>query len=189
MNKTATIAVGIAVAVVLIPQAASAGKAGQFEQMFSHYNSIRLALAADSSADVPYHSDRLAQVAGSLARKAQRDESAKKQELGQGLRGISDIARELGRSQNLETARTVFGELSAALGWFRSKAGVHETVVVFCPLHNSTWLQRSGDRIGNPYLGEARSRCGEVLQFPQPRWSPERPSAQSPTGDPSGRSS
>jgi len=188
MNKTATVAVGIAVAIVLIPQAASAGKASQFEQMFSHYNSIRLALAADSTTDVPLHSERLAQVAGSLARKAQREENPKKQEVGLGLREIADIARELGRSPDLESARAVFGKLSGALGWFRSKAGAHESVVVFCPLRNSTWLQRTGDRIGNPYLGEVRGRCGEVLQFPQPRWFPERPSAQSPTGDPFGKS-
>ena len=186
MNKTATIAVGIAVVVVLNPQAASAGKTDQFEQMFSHYNSIRLALAADSMAGVPLHSERLALVAGSLGRRALRDDKPKKQELGQGLREISDIAREIGRSPDLEAARTVFSRLSAALGWFRSKAGAGDTVAVFCPLNNGTWLQRSGDRISNPYLGEARSRCGEVLEFPQPRWSPERPSAQSPTGDPSG---
>jgi hypothetical protein len=131
MNKTVTFAVGITVAILLIPLGASAGKAGQFEQMFSHYNSIRLALAADSIADVPYHSERLAQVAGSLARKAQRNGNPKKQELGQGLREIADIARELGRSLDLEAARAVFGKLSGALGWFRSKAGAHESVVVF----------------------------------------------------------
>lgn len=187
MNKAATIAVSIAVATVLFPQPAAAGKAGQFEQIFSHYNSIRLALAADSIADVPLHSERLAQVAGSLGRKAQRDDNPKKQELGQGLREIADIARELGRSPDLETARAVFGKLSAALAWFRSEASASGIVVVFCHLHNSTWLQRSGDRIGNPYLGEVRGRCGEVLQFPQPRWAPGRPSRQSPTDDPPGK--
>ncbi|MFV2072052.1 MAG: DUF3347 domain-containing protein [Thermoanaerobaculales bacterium] len=186
MNKTVTIAMGIALALALFPQPASAGKAGQFEQVFSHYNSIRLALAADSTTDVPYHTERLAQVAGSLARKALRDESPKKQELGRGLREISEIARELGRSSDLETVRAEFGKLSDALSWFRSNAGVEDTVVVFCPLHNNMWLQRSGDRISNPYLGETRGRCGEVLNFPQPRWSPERPPRLSPTDDPSG---
>jgi len=131
MNKAATTAVSIAAGVLLIPPTASAGKAEQFEQVFSHYNSIRMALAADSVEGIPYHS---------------------------------------------------------ALGWYRSKAGVKKTAVVFCPLHNSTWLQRSGDRIGNPYLGETRGRCGEVLQFPQSHWSPGRSPTQSATGDPSRRS-
>lgn len=186
MTKPATIAASIAFALALFPQPASAGKAGQFEQVFSHYNSIRLNMAADSIADVPHHSEKLAQVAGSLARKALRDESPKKQELGRGLREIAEIARELGRSSSLETARSEFAKLSDALSWFRSKAGVETTVVVFCPLHNNMWLQRSGDRISNPYLGESRGRCGEVLDFPQPRWSPERPPRLSPTDDPSG---
>ncbi len=174
------VTVGIAAA-MLGAAPVTASEPGRFERLFAHYNSIRLQLARDSLEDVAYHAERLGLLAGELAREARRAPGARGRAEEAQLRAIADAARKVQFATDLAGARAAFATLSRALLEYRGESGVEDPVVVFCPLHNTVWLQRSGDDIRNPYMGADRARCGEVLELRRPRWAPTRPSRLSPS--------
>jgi len=123
-------------------------------------------------------------LAGVLAREARRSGREKDRTIAEQLRAVSNAARELALSADLKIARAKFAKLSRALLAYRGAADVEDPVLVFCPLHNQVWLQRSEAKIGNPYMGIKRARCGQVLEIRTPRWIPSRPASRSPGAAP-----
>lgn len=178
----------VLLALLITTALASAVYAGdgrkQFRKLFNHYNAIRAELADDTVRDVGYHAERLAVLAGSLSRQALRSSDPGERESSEQLRDLAVAAREVGSARTLDDARKGFARLSEMLLEYRGTAGAgaDDPVVVFCPLHNSVWLQRSGDPVSNPYLGADRARCGQKLEFRTPGWFPTRPTSRSPGG-------
>jgi len=184
MTRMISVTGRVVLAAMLLAQAVAAGEAGRFQRLFNHYNAIRLALAADTTLEVPYHAERLGVLAGVLAREARRSGREKDRAIAEQLRAVSDAARKVALSADLKTTRVEFAKLSRALLAYRGAADVEDPVVVFCPLHNKIWLQRSEARVGNPYMGAQRTRCGQVLELRTPRWLPSRPASRSPGAAP-----
>jgi len=184
MTRTMSFVGPIVLITALLAQPAAAGEAHRFQRLFNHYNSIRLALAGDSTLEVPYHAGQLGVLARALAREMRSSGKEGDQTIAEQLRAISDAAREVAYSADLKAARAAFATLSRALLAYKGAADVENPVLVFCPLHNNVWLQRSEDKIGNPYMGAQGSRCGETLRFRKPRWFPSRPSWRSPGEQP-----
>lgn len=184
MNRITSIAGRIVLVSLLLAQVAPAGEAGRFQRLFNHYNSIRVALAADTTSELRYHAEQLGVLARTLAGEARRSGGEKNAAIAEQLKAISNAAREVAYSADLKAARAAFGDLSRALLAYRGETKVEDPVVVFCPLHNNVWLQRSEDEIGNPYLGAKRATCGETLKLRKPLWLPSRPPLGSPDEQP-----
>ncbi|HHQ48881.1 MAG TPA: DUF3347 domain-containing protein [Acidobacteria bacterium] len=184
MTTTFSMARRLLLVVLVVAQVAIAEEPSRFQRLFNHYNSIRAALAADTIAEIPYHAEQLGVLARTLAGEVQRSKDKDSATIAKELLAISNAARQVGYSTDLKAARTAFAELSRALVAYRGVANVKDPIVVFCPLHNRIWLQRSGEKIGNPYLGKDGATCGETLKLRAPGWLPSRPPLN-PAGGPS----
>ncbi len=77
---------------------------------------------------------------------------------------ISQVALAAAQSEDLETIRKKFKELSASLEKGELPQGY---VVAFCPMadegNGATWVQKEGE-IKNPYFGTEMLSCGEVKE-------------------------
>ena len=115
---------------------------------FDHYEQIRVALSADTLADVAQHAAMLAEIAekvGGAAAKAS--------------------AQELVKATSLDDARAHFGDLSVLLVPKFQAEKIPGASAYICPMKQKPWMQR-GDRIANPYFGKAMSACGSPLESP-----------------------
>ncbi len=158
----------------------------RFQRLFNHYDSIREELASGGLSEVAYHADELGVLARVLAGEIRRSGREGAGEIAAQLQGISDAARDVALAPDLEEARAAFARLSRAMVAYRGVAGVEDPVVYLCVLHNNVWLQRSGDRIANPYMGEDEGDCSGSLEVKKPRWLPSWPSLRTPGEQPPG---
>lgn len=78
--------------------------------------------------------------------------------------GIKKLAREAADSEDIETARVKFKQLSDVVTEMPLPDGF---VVAFCPMADegkgASWVQPKGE-IHNPYLGTEMLNCGEVTK-------------------------
>ena len=128
------------------PAAGTAAPAPTIEQRFEHYEAIRAALSADRTEGITAHADALA---------AELSSGGDKQS--------ADLARGVASAADIKTARDRFGELSERLVpqfMDRKLAGVYG---FFCPMVKRPWVQR-GEKMRNPYYGEAMAECGNALE-------------------------
>ncbi|MEO9885021.1 MAG: efflux RND transporter periplasmic adaptor subunit [Balneola sp.] len=84
------------------------------------------------------------------------------------LAKLSDSAKELSRSENIESQRTQFLTLSKTLIESVKTFGVNGVVYQqFCPMTDGGkggyWLSKT-EEIKNPYFGEQMLKCGETIQ-------------------------
>jgi Protein of unknown function (DUF3347) len=83
--------------------------------------------------------------------------------MGQPGAAIAAAAADLEKAADIQAARAAFGPLSEAVvaaaradGW----TDVSSLKLVYCPMVKRSWLQE-GDKIQNPYFGQAMPGCGE----------------------------
>ena len=109
---------------------------------FAHYEAIRVALAADSTAGVSKHVEALVplaeKVAGADAKKA---------------------AELVGAARDIKAARDEFAKLSAALVPVFEKAKLAGVNFFTCSMVGASWAQK-GKKIENPYYGKSMLTCG-----------------------------
>jgi len=110
--------------------------------IFDHYEAIRVALSSDTLKGVAEHSTALALLAGETA-----SADAKR------------AAEQLGAATELKDARQHFGVLSAALLPMFEKAKLKDVYLYTCSMVKLSWAQR-GKEIQNPYMGKAMAGCG-----------------------------
>lgn len=115
---------------------------GEVSRAFAYYETVRVALAADTMTDVPKHAAALAPLAekigGGTARQA-----------AEGIAAAKDI----------KTARDHFGKLSVALLPAFEKARLSGVRFFTCPMVKQSWAQK-GEEIENPYYGKSMLTCG-----------------------------
>lgn len=137
-----------------------------FQEASSHYEAIRLSLVADDMSGVSEHARAIEIRMQTLAKEfsVQRAGVAEeKSEEGRAL--VPEVAIAAGRlasAVDLDQAREALFELSKPMGRYRKLAGIEGTAVFFCPMVKKAWIQPEGE-IGNPYLGQKMSTCGQVI--------------------------
>ena len=109
---------------------------------FTHYEAIRVSLAADSTKDVAQHAAELVPLAEKLA-------GADGKRTAEAVRTAAD----------LKSARDHFGKLSAALLPAFEKAQLNGVEFYTCSMVNQSWAQK-GKAIQNPYYGKSMLTCG-----------------------------
>ena len=109
---------------------------------FDHYESIRVALAADHMTDVPRHAKALAVVADEL-----------------GVPAAKAAAEQIAATTDIKAAREHFGPLSTALIPRFEKAKLKDVHVFTCSMVGQSWAQK-GKAIENPYYGKSMLACG-----------------------------
>ena len=76
---------------------------------------------------------------------------------------IAATAEALAASDDLRTARAVFGPLSDALIAYGEEVGFGELRIAYCPMVDRSWVQAAGD-IRNPFYGSMMLTCGEFTK-------------------------
>jgi hypothetical protein len=145
--------------------ATESGSSG-YQDIWDHYEAIRLALLEDSLEDAARRATAIEGIANELlddlsTAEAGVDETAAG-ELAPALRDIEIRASELARSSDLASAREGFFALTQQIARQRKLAGPTETVIAYCPMAQKAWIQPAGE-IGNPYMGQKMPKCGEVV--------------------------
>ena len=118
--------------------------------VFDNYFKIASALANDSMDDV-------ASSASAIGAAIRRDS---RQMLPPEMAAQADV---LAATTELSKARFLFKRLSTSLIRYLADHGATSVYVEFyCPKTNSSWLQRKGQPIENPYLGKKMPGCGMI---------------------------
>jgi len=158
----------IVVALLLISGIVRAGETdlSAYMEMSGHYDAVRLALLADSTAGVAENATALQQQVDSLlegftAVKVGVPE-ADATDAESTLREIEARASSLAATGDLVSAREEFFALTKPMARYRKLTGDHRTVVAYCSMAQKAWIQPEGE-IGNPYLGQEMPKCGEVI--------------------------
>jgi hypothetical protein len=73
---------------------------------------------------------------------------------------MAQHARELGKSDSLESAREHFKPISAEC--IKMAAGVGGQYVFTCPMAKADWLQTDSKQVSNPYMGKKMPTCGSL---------------------------
>lgn len=143
-----------------------AGEPNVYRDVSRHYETIRLALLADSLEGVAEHALSLRESVETLADgfdvlKAgvaeDKAEACKKL-----LTEIAAAAQKVAKGSALGEVRASFFELSKPIGRYRKLTDDLDTQVLFCPMAKKAWIQPRSE-IGNPYLGSEMPTCGEVV--------------------------
>ena len=111
------------------------------------YLQVQVALSGDQFDGVTTHAQAIEKAATALGGDAE---------------GIVAGAKKLAAAKDIATARTAFGEVSAALTEYaeKTKSGLGADVrVAYCPMVNKPWLTKD-KTIRNPYYGAAMLTCG-----------------------------
>ena len=131
--------------------AASAGET----QLFQKYESVRQALLKGSIDDVQRSAKELESAA--------RDENQS---------AIADRASALSGAADIKGARDSFAMLSDQVIRFRDSRQGERPVVVYCPMHKTSWLQPKGP-VTNPYAEAAMRSCGQIRNEPAAEAAPQ----------------
>jgi membrane fusion protein, copper/silver efflux system len=88
-------------------------------------------------------------------------------QMGQPGAALVTASADLEKAADIKAAREAFGPLSEAVvaaaradGW----TDVSGLKLVYCPMVKKPWLQ-TGDKIQNPYFGQAMPGCGELRKM------------------------
>lgn len=145
---------------------AAAQEVDAFREISEHYEAIRLSLVKDTMMDVTEHARAIEHRVHQLGEDFEAaeagvpaDNSAEFQAL---LPEVASAAALLAASETLGQAREALFDLSKPMGRYRKLAGIEGSMVVYCSMAKKAWIQPHGD-IGNPYLGEEMTNCGEVI--------------------------
>ena len=143
-----------------------AKESNAFQDISVYYEAIRLSLLNDSLTDIAEHAKAIENRVEEITKNFDAEDSGvpaeKSAEIEVLYPEISSAAASLAEAEDLNQAREALFELSKPMGRYRKLAGIEGSMVVFCPMAKKAWLQPHGD-IGNPYLGEKRATCGEVI--------------------------
>jgi len=138
----------------------------RYMEMSSHYEAIRLALLADSMGDVAEHAQAIEQKASDLRKNISPDlagvSAHEVADCASALEEIEASAMKLAAATDLKSARGELFVLTKPMAKYRKLTGDETTVVAYCPMAQKAWIQPVGE-IGNPYLGQEGSTCGEVV--------------------------
>lgn len=137
-----------------------------YNRLFRNYESIRVALLADSMGGVARHARALEEQASSL-RQSLSDELAvgSRHDVEGYRRALEEIeasALKLVDLTDLDAVREEFFLLTQPMARYRRLAGDKNTVVAYCSMAQKAWIQPAGE-IGNPYYGKEMPKCGEVV--------------------------
>jgi len=150
---------------ILVGTSVWAGQPSSFDVVMDHYESVRLALLADSTEGVGGNGKAIAAELKALQADFSHERAGTSHEAAMTVKELLPdmitAADALGRAESLEAARTAFYALSKPL--VRWREGVSENgrpSVAYCPMHKKSWLQ-PGEKIGNPY-GEMPG-CGKIV--------------------------
>ena len=150
---------------ILVGTSAWAGQPSSFDVVMDHYESVRLALLADSTKGVAEHGTAIAAELNALQADFSHERAGTSPEAAMTVKELLPdmitAADALGQAKSLEATRTAFYALSKPL--VRWREGVSENVrpsVAYCPMHKKSWLQ-PGSKIGNPYGG--MPGCGIIV--------------------------
>lgn len=130
-----------------------------YPKIFSLYDGVRRALAADNFADV----SKLAADLGDEVRSMSKDTAAGQKE----LHSISLAALEVSRQTEKDRIREAFGLLSKAIVDFYKGKTSTKMILYHCPMVKgyAYWLQTRESPISNPYMGLKMQKCGTAQDF------------------------
>jgi len=144
----------ILAAVALVAAASTPLRASEeMKAIVTSYLDIQAQLVADKTDTIKTQAHAIGEQAGKM---------------GQPGAGVAKAAADLEAAADLKAARTAFGALSEAVvaaakgdGW----TDVSGLKLAYCPMVKHPWLQK-GDKIQNPYYGQAMPGCGEFRKMP-----------------------
>jgi hypothetical protein len=141
-------------------------------RLMTPYFAMRKSLGTDSLKDV---SENAAAFTKTLKAEISNLEKKKKppEELGP-LNNILKAATALtGKQTDIKKTRPAFGKLGDALVDYMNKyVGLSYTKdfkIYYCSMSKHYWVQKSGDKMINPYYGKQMVDCGEEVQNSQPQ--------------------
>jgi hypothetical protein len=148
---------------VFVAGVASAGTARfdrQMRPIYSDYQVIHRALAADRLAGVDRAAARIAKRASKLdPSTVSGKHAAHYRDL---PRKITAAARAVKKAGDLKQTREAFKSLSRPLAMWATMSQPKGINVVYCSMAKASWLQ-SDATIANPYYGSEMLRCGEIV--------------------------
>ena len=162
MNISSPLAPTLALLILASPAATSVARAqgsaaprALVRQVLAPYESIRAALATDSTDGVARHARRIQAIVRGGGAEATRSLGALSRAAGR-VAGASDIA----------AARAAFGALSTALIRLleadpQLRRGLHRFQ---CPMAHESWVQPSA-QLQNPYMGTQMATCGGPVSW------------------------
>ncbi|MBW2735711.1 MAG: DUF3347 domain-containing protein [Deltaproteobacteria bacterium] len=128
--------------------------------VFSHYEGIQKALAADSTKGVARAAQKIAKIAAKLKPEGVTGKHAAHYK--HLPTKIKTAAKDLAKASDLAAQRKAFMALSRPLAMWATMSKPPGINVVFCSMAKGSWLQRDKS-IANPYYGSKMLRCGEVV--------------------------
>jgi len=168
MRKLIPLATVLVLAATLAGPAA-ANDADAFDRITDRYETVRLALLADSTEGVQENAADIHRTAENPAAdfdaEAAGVDPAKAEQVRELLPEIVEAAGDLADAGDLQTARDAFYALSKPLVRYRAAVTDGDLpAVVYCPMAKRSWLQAEADEIGNPYHGQSMAKCGEIVE-------------------------
>jgi hypothetical protein len=144
---------------------ARAGQPSSFDVVLQHYEPIRLALIADSTAGVAEHGRAIVTELRALQADLSPERAGVSHQVmpvvKEKLPAMIAAAEKLAAADSLQTARDAFYQLSVPLvRWQEGADEGRRPSVAYCPMYRRSWLQ-PGEEIGNPYGG--MPRCGKIV--------------------------
>ena len=143
MKRTVALIISVLTTALIAAPAIAREASKEEAACLKAYHQAHEALAKDDLAGAK-------QAAGALAEKA----SAAKSD------SIAKHARELAKSDSLESAREHFKEISAES--VKMASGVDGQYVFTCPMAKADWLQTDSKQVSNPYMGKKMPTCGSL---------------------------
>jgi hypothetical protein len=145
---------------------AAAEESNAFREILTHYEVIRLALVSDVMTDVRQRAEAIASRVEGLAKEFDAQDAGVLEEKSAQCKALlpelSSAATQVAEAENIDQAREALFGLSKPMGRYRKMAGIEGSMVVFCSMAKKAWIQPHGE-IGNPYMGQKMSTCGEVI--------------------------
>ena len=141
MKQTVTAILSLLIAALIAAPAIAREASKEESACLSAYHRIHEALAKDDLSGAKKAAEDCAQKATA----AKGDSLAKH-------------ARELAKSDSLDSAREHFKEISAEC--IKMASGVDGQHVFTCPMAKADWLQTDSKQVSNPYMGKKMPTCG-----------------------------
>jgi hypothetical protein len=164
MRQIWTLATALTIA---LPVAVAGSAPTRFDAVVGHYETVRLALTTDTwSPEAVAAVQRLRQEVAGLASNATPEAAAvpaaKLPVVRDLLPEVDQAAAALAAAKDVASAREAFYRLSMPLIRWRAQTG-RGPAVAFCSMAKRSWLQPAAREIGNPYLGRAMVKCGQLV--------------------------
>lgn len=132
--------------------------AGTLEKLVGLYVPMQEALAGDLAATVKEQAAKVATEAEAIATAKAEKPSL---EAIEGLEAVVAAAKAM-NGADIKALREQFKPLSRALAKLVEKQAVAGHGILFCPMADAYWIQKTG-AVKNPYYGAKMLGCGEVV--------------------------